>query len=224
MTPARVIGVLLLVQMAVGPVVNFALLGPAMSAAPGFLQNAAGHATEVRLATLLALVGSACSVGIALAFLSVLPTHDRSLGSWILVLAVTGLCAAVLEGSALRAMLALSEEFVRTGSGDVAAFTPTAVALRAVRHAAHYALLLLAGAQLVLLYAGLWHLRLVPRVLAGAGVVAAMLLVGAAVGPLMGGHVVMLLLAPLGLCQFALAGWLMIRGFASVTRAQEVHA
>ncbi len=210
--------------MVLGPVVNFALLGPAMSGAPGFLQSAASNAMEVRLATLLALVGSACSVGIAIAFLSVLPTHDRSLRLWILVLAVTGLCTAVVEGAALRSMLALSEEFVRAGSGDVAAFTPSAVALRGIRHAAHYAQLIVAGVELALLYAGLWRLRLVPRALAGAGFIAAWLLVGAALGPLMGGHVVMWLLAPLGICQVALAWFCLIRGFAVVAQPQEVRA
>jgi hypothetical protein len=224
MAPARTIGLLLVVQMVVGPVVNFALLGPAMSAAPGFLHTAASHAMDVRLATLLALVGSACSVGIAIAFLSVLPTRNRSLGLWILVLAVTGLCAAVVEGAALRGMLAMSEEFARAGGGDATAFAPAAAALRAGRHAAHYAQLLIAGVELVLLYAGLWRLRLVPQALAGAGVIAALLLVGAALGPLMGGHIVMWLLAPLGLCQVALAGWCLVRGFAVVAQPQEVRA
>lgn len=226
MTAARTIGLLLLLQMVLGPVINFGLLPPAISAPPGFLQNAAQHAGEVRLATLLMLIASASSVGMAIAFASILPVARRELGLWFLVLSVVGLALSGLEVAALRAMLALSGEFVRSGvAANAEAFEPLIATLRSVRHTAHYTDLLLASCGLLAFYAALLRLRLVPPLLASAGVVAAAVVVGAVVVPLMGGYITMALLIPLGLCQFGLAGWLLARGFAvEVASAREVHA
>lgn len=48
MTSTRTIGLLLLLQMVLGPVINFGLLPPAISAPPGFLHNAAGEVATAR--------------------------------------------------------------------------------------------------------------------------------------------------------------------------------
>lgn len=53
----------------------------------------------------------------------------------------------------------------------------------------------------------------VPRVIAGVGLVAAVLQVCSVAMPLFGHDVVFPMLAPLGLIQLVLAGWLMARGF-----------
>ena len=222
--PDRWIGVLLLVQGIVAPIANFRLLGPAIAAPPGFLQNAASHAIEVQLATLLLLVASACSVGIALAALSAWPREQRLPVFGFLALAIAGLATAVLETATLRAMLALSQEFVRLPGADPRSFEPMRITLRAVRNAVHYSQLLLAGVGLMLFYFGLWQSRLVPRALATAGVAAAALLAGAVLAPLLGGRMLMALLGPIGLCQLALMAWLLWRGFSPAERSQEVRS
>ena len=224
LTPARGIGALLVLQMIIGPIVNFGLLGPALSAPPGFLANAALHARGVQVATLLALVGSGCSVAVGMVLLWVATPPARALAWVVLVLAVLGFSASLLEGGVIRAMLALSQAFHDAGAPDPVAFEPMRVSLRAFRAAAHYAQLLLAGCGFVALYLGLLRMRWVPRVLAGAGVIAAVLCVVAALGPLLGGRIVMALLTPLGLCQLVLVAWLFVRGFATPVDAQEVHA
>ena len=108
-TPARWIGALFLLQVIIGPVVNFGLLGPALSAPPGFLQNAAPHARDVQVATLLILLGTASSVGAGLLLLSVASASARMLAGTYLVLAVLAFAASMLEVTAIRAMLALSQ-------------------------------------------------------------------------------------------------------------------
>jgi hypothetical protein len=215
LTPARWIGLLLLVQMGIGPLVNFGLLGPALSAPPGFLQNAAAHARDIHVATLLLLVGSACSVTVSLVFLSIAPISARAFAWAFVVIAVVGLATAVLEGAAIRAMLALSQAFHDAGATDTRVIEPLRITLRALRSAAHYTQILLGGMGYVALFLGLLRARLVPRMLAGAGAVASALLVAAALGPLLGGRIVMSLLTPMGLCLLALAGWLIVRGVTS---------
>ena len=224
LTPARWIGLLLLLQMGIGPLVNFGLLAPALSAPPGFLHNAAAHARDIHVATLLALVGSACSITVALVFLSIAPATARAVAWALVVIAVVGFATAVLEGAAIRAMLALSQAFHEAGASDARAFEPMRVTLRALRSAAHYTQILLGGFGYLALFLGLLRARLVPRVLAGAGAVASALVVAAALGPLMGGRIVMTMLTPIGLCLLALAGWLIVRGVTSPgVASREVH-
>src|SRR3954452_10656982 len=69
------------------------------------------------------------------------------------------------------------------------------------------------GALLVL-YVVLYRFALVPRALAAFGLLAVMLQLTAVAGPLFGHPVVVLVLAPLGVSQLALALWLIIKGFA----------
>ena len=224
MTPARWIAAVFLLQGILGPVVNFGLLGPALSAPPGFLQNAAQHAWDVQVATLLALIGAACSVGVALILLSVVQGAVRGLAVTVLVLMVLAFAASVLEGTAIRGMLALSRAFHDSGVADASAYEPMRATLQAFRRNAHYTVLMLSCGGFIALYLCLLRLGWIPRLLAWAGVLAAVLAIGAALGPLLGGRIIFALLAPLGLCQLALVAWLFTARCANSVRTQEVHA
>jgi hypothetical protein len=70
------------------------------------------------------------------------------------------------------------------------------------------------------MYAAFYRFRLVPRWLAGFGVLAAMCQIIAVTKPLFGGWVVFFLLAPLGAAQLILSGWLLWKpGFGRATPA-----
>ena len=223
-TPARWIAGLFLLQGVLGPVINFGLLSPALSAPPGFLQNAALHAQDVQIATLLALVGAACSIGVGLILLSIAPATARMLAVTFLVLAVLAFAASLLEGSTIRAMLALSRAFAESGADATGAFDPLAATLQAFRRSGHYTVLMLSGASFIALYLCVLRLGWIPRGLAVAGVVAAVVCVGGAVGPLLGGRTVFALFMPLGLCQLALVAWLLLARSATGIGSQEIHA
>lgn len=224
LTPARWIAAIFLLQGVLGPVVNFQLLGPALSAPPGFLQNAAQHAWDVQVATLLALVGAACSVVVGLILLSVAPAMTRRLALVVLVLAALAFSVSVLEGTAIRGMLALSRAFIDSGGADASAYEPMRATLQAFRRNAHYTVLMLSCGAFIALYLCLLRMGWIPRLLASAGVLAAVLAIGAALGPLLGGRIVFALLAPLALCQLALVAWLVAARSANVVRSQEVPA
>jgi hypothetical protein len=224
LTPARWIALVFLLQGVLGPVINFGLLAPALSAPPGFLQNAALHADDVQVATLLALVGAACSIGVGLILLSIVPATARVLAGTFLVLGVLAFAASVLEGSAIRAMLALSRAFHESGAVDASAYEPLRATLQAFRRSAHYTVLMLSGGGFVALYFCMLRLNWIPRGLAVAGAVAAVVCIGGAVGPLLGGRTVFALFMPLGLCQLALVAWLLAVRSSSDVRSQEIHA
>lgn len=223
-SPARWIAAVFLLQGFIGPVINFSLLAPALSAPPGFLENAALHARDVQLATLLMLVGTACSVGVGLALWSISPPSSRALAVTYLVLAMLAFAASILEGTAIRGMLALSRAFHDSAGADVRVFEPVRVTLQALRLNAHYTVLLLSGIGFVALYRCVRRLGWIPRVLAIAGVIAAVVSVGAALWPLLGGPTVFELFIPLGLCQLALVAWLFVAPAARVVPPRELYA
>lgn len=208
----RNIGVLFVIQGAIAPLVNFGLLGPA-TAAPGFLTNAAANSMQVYAAALLLLVTGALWLGIAITALPVFRQYSRALALWFLALAVISFFGVVVEGFAVRSMLALSREYATAGAGDVALFQPAATLVRSLRASAHYTNLLVSGGAFIVFYSVLFRSALIPRALSVFGLVTAVVLVTGALIPLFGYPTVMLFFMPMGLSQLALVLWLMVKGF-----------
>ena len=82
MTTGRVVGVLILLQMASSALVNGVLEAP-LFGEPGFLVNVAPHAQQIGLAALLGLTAEALWVGIAIAVFSLFWRHSRTLALWL---------------------------------------------------------------------------------------------------------------------------------------------
>lgn len=219
----RLIGALFLVQMVVGPLAQFGMLGPAITAPPGFLVNAAAHACQVNAGVLLTLVAAACPVGVAIAASPVLDSRSRAAGLWLLALAVVGFMTVVLEGVVHRSMLTLSQEFVRSGASALPQFEPARELIRGLRNALHYTGILVAGCWLLVMYGALMRWRLVPRALGAFGLLACVLLVAGALIPLSGQRPVMWLFLPAGLSQLALVPWLLARGFQVLPQSGRVN-
>ena len=130
LTPARWIGLLLLLQMGVGPLVNFGLLGPALSGARrASCRTRLARDATYDVATLLALgrLGLLRRGWRSYSCPSRRPTASSVRPVAFVVLAVhESLATAVLEGAAIRAMLALSQAFHEAGATGRAAFEPLA--------------------------------------------------------------------------------------------------
>jgi hypothetical protein len=69
------------------------------------------------------------------------------------------------------------------------------------------------GAAMLTLYLALFRMRAIPRLLAGAGMLASLLQIVALSMPFFGRAVAFQLLAPTGICQLVLALWLIAKGF-----------
>lgn len=78
---------------------------------------------------------------------------------------------------------------------------------------AHLVVRMIHGAAMFVFYLALFRQRAIPRLLAGAGLIAALLQIIALAMPFFGGEVVFPLLAPTGVCQLILAIWLIAKGF-----------
>ena len=77
----------------------------------------------------------------------------------------------------------------------------------------HFISRIFVGSAIFSFYALLFRFKLIPRVLAGFGLIAAVLMVTAVAMPLFGHKVVFATLAPMGLSQLVLAVWLITKGF-----------
>jgi len=209
---SRIIGVLILVQMVGGGLVNFVFEAP-LFGAPGFLVNAAPHALLIALGALLGLAIGALSTGIAITAFPIFRQYSQAMALWFVALAVVGLTLSAVESMNVMSMLSLSEAYGKGGAADREHFEALRGVAASARNWAHYIHLMLEGSTFFVMYAVLYRFALIPRALAAFGLVAVVLQIAAVAMPLFGQGIVFLMLAPLGVSQLLLAVWLIAKGF-----------
>lgn len=219
---SRWLAALLLAQMLIGPVANFALLDDATQAAGGFLVNAASHASSLATAALLSIALAVISAGIAIALWPVLRPRSERMSLALAMLGAAGIALSGLENAGLLSMLSLSQAYAAAGAPDGVLFEALRDVVRAQRNWSHLIDLLAGGGMLLLMYAALFRFTLVPRWLAGFGVLAAALQMIAVAKPLYGGWVYFPMVLPLGIANLLLVGWLLwMPGFRTAATAAD---
>jgi len=210
----RIIGVLIIIQMIGSGMVNFVMEGP-LSAAPGFLVNASSHSRQIALAVLLGLVTEALWVGIAVTAFPVFWQRSRRMALWLVALAVVSLAVGVVENIGVMSMVSLSEAYAKASAVEREQLQTVRVIVASARDWPHFISRIFVGGAIFVFYGVLYRFKLIPRALAGFGLIAAVLMVTAVAMPLFGHDVVFPLLAPMGLSQLILAVWLIVKGFRS---------
>jgi len=208
----RIIGVLIVIQMVGGGIVNFTLEAP-LFGAPGFLVNAGSHSQQLGLAVLLGLATEALWVGIAITAFSVFGQRSQTMALWFIALAVVVMAVAVAENAAVMSMVSLSEAYTKASAAEREQIQMVKIVVASARNWAHYMARIFDGCAIFVFYVTLYRFTLVPRALAGFGLIAVTLMVTAVAMPLFGHDVVFPMLAPLGLSQLILAAWLIAKGF-----------
>ncbi len=206
---SRWLAAVLLAQMVVGPIANFGLLGAVFSGTGGFLLNAAPHATALASAALLSIALAVISAGIAIVLWPVLRPLSERMALGLAMLGAACIALSGFENAGLLSTLSLSQAYAAAGAPDEALFQTLRGAVGAQRNWAHLIHLLVGGGTLLVMYAALFRFRLVPRWLAGFGVLAAISQMIGVAKPLFGGWVIFAMLAPLGVAHLALAGYLL---------------
>lgn len=212
---SRWLAALLVTQLVVGPIANFALLGDAFDGAGGFLVNAAPNARSLGLAALLSIGLAVVSAAIAVVLWPVVRPHSERLALWLAILAAAGIALAGIENAHLMSLVSLSQAYVAAAPPDEALYQALRGVVGSHRNWAHVIQLLAAGGLLFATYGVLYRLRLVPRLLAGFGMLAAASQMIAVAKPLFGGWVIFPMLAPLGIANLALIAWLLWKGLDS---------
>ena len=212
-TSGRTVGVLLLAHLIVGLTTPFILLQSVVTTS-GFLETAAAHSTQVRVAVFLLFAGSATAIGIAIAAWPVIRQHSLAMALWLLALGVASFTLQAVDSGALLSMLSLSKQFASIDATDAHVFQSLALAVGSARKWAHYSFLLVVGVWIFLLYCVLYRCKLVPRALAAFGLIASLLqITGVTLRGLLGYAPETRLAMPLAPAYVALALWLMIKGF-----------
>ncbi len=212
-TVGRVMGSLMLVQGVLGATVNFGLLGSTITG-PGFLTTAAPNSLRLSLAAILIIAAGALSMVTATTAWPIFRRHSERMALWFFGLSIAGLCLAAVESATTMSMLSLSQEYVKAGGADNATLESAGLIVRYAKYWAHYTHLLVGVGLVLTLYITLFRFALVPRLLAGIGILAVLLQMTGLLLPFFGNRVNFLLLAPMGICHLILAVWLIVNGLA----------
>lgn len=211
----RIVGILLALQFPLGLILPFALIqGPLSTAPPGFLVNAATNSSQIHIAVIIAFVGSALTLSIAITAYPAIRRYNQSIALWLLAICIVSVVMDAFHNAAVMSMLSISQRFAEASSADVGFFQALGATVNSARYWAHYTQLLFIGGWIFLFYTVLSRFALIPRLLAILGLLGIILQFIGVTLPAYVDYPSMAWLAyPLGPIQITTAIWLMVKGF-----------
>lgn len=218
-TDGRLAGILLLLQLAAGLMLPFILTKPMTGDVHGFLASAAGNAPQIRAAVVVALLGSVLTVAIAITAWPVLRRRSERAALWFLAVCVASMVMDSFHSATVLSILSLSKEYGEAGRVD-AGLHALGAAAAAIRYWAHYTQLLFIGAWIFTFYGLLLRFALIPRVLAGLGLLGiALQFTGVTLPAFLGYRSIFAMALPLAPIHIAAAAWLVWKGFKETAPA-----
>ncbi len=208
----RIIGALLLLEVIAGILLNFVFTAP-LFGEPGFLINAAPHASQIAQSVLIGIAMGLVSLAVASVLYPLFKRDMPSLALFYFALATAGFALTVMENISVMSMLSLSKAYAEAGATQEQLYQGLRIVVKENRNWTHYISLIVSGATLFAFYLALYRMRLIPRVLAGFGLAACVAQLCAVSMPLFGHDVDFRLIAPLGIGQIVLSLWLIFKGF-----------
>lgn len=212
----RLVGLLLIAQLATGLIVPYVVLRPITTAPAGFLEAAAAMEPLLRFNVLLLILGGAIPVGISAMVWPIVRGRCPWLGLWMVTLAGVNGALQLVENGHWLTMLSVSRAFAAAGSADTESFRPLAVAVRSGWVWAHYAHILAVVGWFFALYAALFRAGITPRILAAAGIATCLLHTAGITLPMFAGYRMSgptFFGMPLGVATLAVAARLLVTGF-----------
>ena len=211
----RIIGILLLLHLITGLTAPYIMLHP-LNSPLSFNANDAGNAFQVRLSVMLLFVGGAAAMAIAFTAWPVFRQYSYTIALWVLALAVVNFSLQCVENAAWMSMFTLSQDYAKAGAAEIGVYNLVGAAVRSAWKWVHYTHLLIMVSWMFMLFVVLLRSALVPRLLAGFGLLTTLLQITGITLPqfipypspyptAMG--------MPLGFVYLALSVWLMTKGF-----------
>jgi hypothetical protein len=214
LTQGRLVGFGLLVSFALGMYSNFQLQSE-LFANGGFMVQAGQQPWLVGAIVVLGLVTGLISLTIAATVRQRTKAQMPVLSLCYLLLVTAGFAMSQVEHTVLLAMRPISEALLVAGPDAASTFETVRVLLGGLRNGIHFPDKLVGGLSVFLLFFLLKRARLVPTLLALAGMVAAACQMFTIMRELFGYDVIYALLAPLALVYPATGIWLLIKGIAA---------
>lgn len=207
----RMVGALFLASMGLGLWSNFGLTGP-IYAGGGFMENGAAMPLRFGLTAVTALAASAMGMAIAVLAYPLLKRATPRLALGYLMLVAAGFATSAVEQGNFLSMQALAKQYASSGGADAAMYEALRSVVAANRNGIHFIDKMMGGAILTLFCVALYRGRLVPRALAGFGVLAGSLQMAAIGQELFSRDFPVVMLAPLALTVLLLGLTLLARG------------
>lgn len=215
----RLVGILLLAQM-VMMAAGFIVLKPGIGT--DYLEAAGLVEGRVRVAVLLLMAASAVALMISVAAYSVIREHCRRLAVALVAVSVIWVVMQLIDNVFVMSMLGLSKKFLASAGANAEIFNVVGAELRLSRSAAHYTTLLAVDAWFAVFFATLFRFRMVPRVIAGIGLVTiAAHIVGIPMSHFIGFPVFMPVGYGIAASYLLVGGWLVARGFPAGSQEAE---
>jgi hypothetical protein len=210
----RIIGILLLLQLAAGLTVPFILLRPLIATSPGFLIAGAGNSAQIRSAVFLSFVGSALTLSLGIAALPVFRRYSNATALWFVAVCIISCTLDAVHGATVMSMLSLSEGYMSGSAADSGFYQVVGVAVASARRWAHSVQLVAIGGWIFVFYSSLLRFALIPRLLAALGLVGIVLqFIGVTLMMLSGYSPIGEMAMPLLPIQITVAVWLIVKGF-----------
>ena len=210
----RTVGALLLLQLACGLMLPFILWHPLIRGAPAFLADAAAKATQIRAGVFLSFVGAGLMLAIGITAFPIFRRYHYRLALWFLAACLISCTLDAIQNATVMSMLSLSQEYVKVSAAENGAFQGLGMLAAMIRRWVHYTQLLGFGAWIFLFYVSLLRSGLIPRVLAGLGVMGILLqFTGVTLFGFLGYASVMQMAMPLFPIHVAASLWLIVKGF-----------
>ena len=210
----RIIGILLLLQLAAGLMVPFILLHSLVPGSPGFLTAAAENSFQIRTAVVIAFFGGALTIGLGIMSLPVFRRCSSATALGFLAVCVVSCTLDIVHNATVLAMLSLSQEYVNGGAANPEMFTALGAAVTSTRRWAHWTQLVAIGVWIFVFYSSLLRFALIPRALAALGLIGIILqFTGVTLMMFLGSKVIGEMAMPMLPIQIAVAVWLMVKGF-----------
>jgi hypothetical protein len=220
MTPkaaGRTIGLIMLAQVALAPVVYLRMLEPVRGS--GFLEAAAANAPQVRLALFLSLIYGAMTMAMAILAWPILKRQSELAALSFFTVTLVGVIALLIDDMGRYELLHLSERFVVAGAPQELLRT-MGVAARDSWRMAHFTYETFAHVTIFAFNAVMFRCRLVPRWLSAAGMAGTILSASSTSMPLLGLPFMPRAIFPMIVVQLTLMVWLLTRGFAATSNTK----
>ena len=207
----RIVGGLLFVQLVL-ITAGFIFVMPITT--PSYLQVAAAISLEIRTGVLLLTACGVITIGIAIAAFAVFRQHSQEMALLLLAVSVISFSMQAVDNMHMLSMLSLSQQYAQGGASGSDAFGLLATAMRSTRRFSHHTELLVIDLWFLVFFGLLFRLSLIPRALAGFGLLmTAIHLTGVALPPFVGYGSVSVLGYSLALGYLTIGTWLVWKGF-----------
>jgi hypothetical protein len=218
---ARTLGLLLLLNLAIGYLTNLFLLGP-LTFAADYLTKVSENRNQIIISLLLLFIGGCISVGIAVYLLPVFKQINKNMAMWFLSFSIISFTIITIDNISVLALFSVCKEYAKALPPEINYFKALSNVFYAIRMWTHLMVILVGCIPMFIFYLLFFQSKLLPRFLSIGGLLVSLLMLTGVLLDIFGQGLYVQLLLPAGLIRLVVALWLMIKGFSKSVTVMEI--